>query len=300
MLNNHKILIAEHILPHEIDRFETQMRQLNKSSLHIQNSVHIELYVVLNISPTLVEFKKENLKKFIIDKFEDCKSMCSWVNKCTFKIIDDDSILGVVDFRRDVVRNYDASITDLIFLDSDLCFHETLLAFLISSLDEIKNKYYVIVPQTVKLWDYTWDVLTHKDFVDKPYGFERIFDATQAETQEISDVGLVESSVFKFAGGWFNLYCMDLWRFVGVPDEFGPYGVEDTFIMFASEIMKQRNYDVQQYILQGQYIAENYLYKNPYTNDIVLKGKKELWTKNANAAFPMMVEKFSSQLKMGI
>lgn len=297
MLNNHKILIAEHILPHEIDRFENQYNQLKLSSDYLEENSNIEIYNVLNISPLLVEFKSESLKNLIVEKFISVEKNINWAKKTNFQIINDDSILGVVDFRRNIVRCYN-DITDLIFLDSDIVFHKTLLAFLIQSLEKIQNEYYVIVPQTVKLWDNTWDVLTHEDFIDKPYGFERIFDTSAVLNQNIEDVGLIESPVFKFAGGWFNLYSMNLWKFVGVPEEFGPYGVEDTFVSFAAEIMKRKNYDVQQYILHGQYIAENYLYKNPYVDEIIFKGKKDEWTRNANAAFLPMLQKFDQNLKV--
>ena len=222
--------------------------------------------------------------------------MCQWAKKVEFRVVDDNSMGGCVDFRRYIVRQYDSSITDIIFLDSDIYFHTSLLAYLLESVKNIQNTYYIVTPHTVKLWDYTWDVLTHPKFKDCQYGFEKTFDATSVPEQEIGDVGLVALNTFKFGGGWFNIYCAELWRFVDVPDELGPYGSEDTLVMWASDIMKSKGYDVQQYILSGQYICENYLYKSPYAKDLKFKSDKTKLLQQANLAMPELLNKFKNRI----
>lgn len=296
---NKKTLIAGHIMPQEIDLLERQMAQLERCSKYLLPDDYIEIYFTLNLSPILFGWEKSKLtKEFFIDKFKNSEKHCHWAKKVLFEIIEDNSILGTADQKRNIIREYDGSITDYIFIDSDLYFHETLLAYLISSAKEITNKYYIVVPQTVKLWDYTWDILTHPEFASKPYGFEKTFNPENVLTQTIDTVGLIESPVFKFATGWFNLFSAELWKLVDIPDDIGPYGTEDTYCMWASEIMKKKNYDVQQYILSGQYIAEDYIYKNPYSSEVHFYSMKKQCIENSHNVMPALLKNFDEKLKV--
>lgn len=295
----HKTLIASHILPQEIDQFYRQLHQFKKSVEYLSGEDYIEFYCVMNVSPGLFDWTgKESLKKEFIDRFLEAEKLCDWQNKVKFQIIRNNEMLGCVDYRRFVTHQFDKSITDFIFLDSDIWFHDTLLAYLLESAKEIQNQYYVLTPQTVKLWDHTWDVLVHKDFANEKYGFERKFDPKNVLTQDVSESGLIEAPVFKFAGGWFNLYSANLWRYIGVPEELGCYGSEDTFVMIAAEIMKLKRYDVQQYILSGQYICEDYQYQNPYKDKLTFSGNKQAWLDAANRALAPLLTKFQNELKV--
>ena len=89
-------------------------------------------------------------------------------------------------------------------------------------------------------------------------------------------------------------------KFIGIPDELGHYGSEDTFLMFACELMKQKNYDVQQYILNGLYIAEDKIYKDDTLRKkfVMVDLKKINYIKHNTPTFAMALQKFSNNLKV--
>jgi L-lactate dehydrogenase complex protein LldF len=81
------------------------------------------------------------------------------------------------------------------------------------------------------------------------------------------DIFLSPINHFKFGGGWFNLISSKLLKFIDLPDSLGSYGVDDTYVMICCNLMKQKNYNIQQYVLKGNTVAENYKYRwNPYQN----------------------------------
>jgi hypothetical protein len=48
-------------------------------------------------------------------------------------------------------------------------FSEQLLALMIQSSKQIKNKYFVITPEISKMWDATWDEITNSDWLHVDY-----------------------------------------------------------------------------------------------------------------------------------
>ena len=123
----HKIVIATHILPQEIDQFERQINQLMASARHLDSADHIEIFAVLNVSPVFFNWDADEHKNYFVKRFQELKNLCNWSARTEFRVVDDNSMAGVVDFRRYIVRQYDQSITDIIFLDSDIYFHDTLI-----------------------------------------------------------------------------------------------------------------------------------------------------------------------------
>jgi len=67
---------------------------------------------------------------------------------------------------KDIPINYDV----IIYLDCDIIFKPETLALLINGSKTIDNEYYIISPQTPKLWDWTWDVLVNQLYQNEQYG----------------------------------------------------------------------------------------------------------------------------------
>jgi hypothetical protein len=124
--------------------------------------------------------------------------------------------LGIDDKRRSSIRI--SNPDNFIYLDCDIIFKPETLAYLMSAAKTINNEYYIISPQTPKLWDYTWDVLVNEYYSKNDYGFEKVFNPYDVLVAEYGDVELIPINTFKFGGGWFNLISNSLLKKKDIPD----------------------------------------------------------------------------------
>jgi hypothetical protein len=284
--------IIIHILPHEIDWFEWQAKQLKISNCYINDKVIIDATLNLN----LVDWNESKLpKQFFIDKFLQIKELLHEY-ELLFDINEDGTCLGIDDKRRDSIRKYTPD--NFIYLDCDVIFKTETLALLINAAKIIDNEFYIISPQTPKLWDQTWDVLVNKLYQNEEYGFEKkIMDPYSLLTQDYGDITLMPIDNFKFGGGWFNLISAKLLQLTDIPDSFGPYGRDDTYVMYCCEIMKQKQMNPQQYIVKNLVIAENYIYRdNFYINYLSIINKKEEYSKQAENNFNLELNNFYNRI----
>lgn len=265
-----KVQIVTHLLPHELDEFE---RQLTVLSQEVIDSAEITLDVTLNLNT--VDWDKTKIPKdFFIDKFESLSKYIthtSWARNYILDIDDYGGCKGINDKRRNSIRKYGNVVDAFVYLDSDLVFPSGILSYSIHCAKQIKNQYYIITPQITKIWDQTWDHLVNHQFINNKYGSERIINPYfEVNRKSYTDsVNLIKCNPTKFGGGWFNLISSNLLTFTDIPDVLGPYGVDDTYVMFAAQIMKLNGVDVQQYLMENIIVAENYLLRhNPYKNYI--------------------------------
>jgi hypothetical protein len=100
---------------------------------------------------------------------------------------------------------------------------------------------------------------------------------------------------FKFGCGWFTLYSKDILNFIGIPKWLGHYGPEDTFLMYASEMTKQKH-NITQYILEGIYISEDYINRNnSYKDKLKINNLKQIFRQQAENNFQIELNKFINQ-----
>ena len=292
-----KIQIVTHLLPHELDEFE---RQLTTLSQEVIDSSEITLDVTLNLNT--VDWKNTKIPKdFFIEKFESLSKYIthtSWARNYIFDIDDHGSCRGINDKRRNSIRKYRKDVDAFIYLDSDLVFPLGTLAYSIHCANQIKNKYYIVTPQITKIWDHTWDHLVNDQFINNKYGSEKninpYFEVNRKSYQE--NVTLTKCDPIKFGGGWFNLISSNLLTFTDIPDVLGPYGVDDTYVMFAAQIMKLNQVDVEQYLMKNVIVAENYLLRhNHYKNYITYFEDRNNFKGKAEAALGGCLQEF--QLK---
>jgi hypothetical protein len=283
--------IVIHLLPHEIDWFEWQAKQLKIGSVYIEDKVVIDITLNLN----LVDWNKSHIpKQYFIDKFNQIKQYFDWC-QTIFEINQDNTCLGIDDKRRSSIRKYTPD--NFVYLDSDIIFKPETLALLINGAKQIDDKYYIISPQIPKLWDWTWDVLTNEKYINEQYGYEKQIDPYSILTTDYGDISLSTINVFKFGGGWFNLISSELLKFTDIPDSFGPYGIDDTYVMYCCDIMKQKGINVQQYIIQNLTIAESYKYRNnPYSQYLKISDKKDEYRKQAEDNFQIELNNFIKKI----
>jgi len=272
-----KTLICIHIMPSEIEMFQRFMQQYRKA-LSYCGEYDVTIKATLNLNPQLTDWEKSELKQ---DYFMEL-----FTNEFAYKglkninqIILDDSFWGTTQQKRESIKiDY---FDQFIFVDTDIAIHELQLAYQLKAAENL-NGMYIVSPSIPKWWDASWDFIVHRDFQNSEYGeaFKKeVFDSVY--TQNVSSIELRKLPTIKFGCGMHTLYSKEYWNFVGIPEEFGGYGPEDTFGMFAAIYARQKGYDINQYVLDGIYIAEDYSNREPTIKDklVTINKKDEFYSK---------------------
>lgn len=285
--------IVIHLLPHEIDWFEWQSKQFKLGSYYIEDKIIIDVTLNLN----LVDWSQSQLpKQFFIDKFNQIKTLWDWA-EIQFIVDESNKCLGCDDKRREATRSTIAD--NILYLDSDLLFRPELLSYMIEAAKAINHEYYIISPQTVRMWDSSWDVITNKNYLQTPANMETYYanDPFKVITNPPENLNLTSINQFKFGGGWFNLLSTKLLKLTDIPDSFGPYGIDDLYVMICCDIMKQKGYNIQQYILDGTVVIENFKYRwNPYKDYLYLINRQDEFRKQAENNLNIEIQNFINRI----
>jgi hypothetical protein len=161
-----------------------------------------------------------------------------------------------------------------------------------AGLDDI-----IVTPEFVKQWDNTWDVIVNKQHWNKPFDYYLNTDIYSDGLPQLQEVNVTEINAFKFAGGWFTLISKSLLDKTGIPESFGHYGLEDTYIMACAYTLKQKGHSISQFVLENLIIGENHLYRtnNTIKNYISSKDRKKEFLKIAEANFEKELNIFNKQ-----
>ena len=303
-----KLQIILHCLPREIDEVERICNHLQRSSHFLDEKDKVILDFTLNLSDTLTDWKKSKLpKEFFIEKWKMMESRSDWTHKNIFEINTDDTCLGCNDKRRNSIRKYADDVTHFMYLDTDVYFSIYNLFYIFRAIEQIKNEYHIISSQLLRLWDDGWNVISNDRFISMGYDSKiwLKFDPFGIDVEvlkHINELNLKEFPYVKFGGGWFNVFSSNLLKFIDVPDSLSSYGLDDTFVGECSNLMKQKDYDISQYILDNLVVCENRKYRdlNPYNNMIkdltIDESFKQKYRDNAEKYYPSEIENFKNKL----
>lgn len=287
--------IVVHLLPQEIDWFEWQSKQFKLGSYHLNFDDTIIIDVTLNLN--LVDWGKSQLpKEFFITKFKQIEKLWDWA-QTQFIIDEENKCLGCDDKRRESIRS--TTSDNILYLDSDLIFSPELLYYMVEASKNIDNDYYIISPQIPKLWDNTWDVLVNDKFINNVPSMDDYYsnDPFEIIGYDLGNICLASINGFKFGGGWFNLLSTNLLKLTDIPDSFGPYGIDDLYVMICCDFMKQKNYNIQQYVLKGTIVTENFKYRwNSYKDLLYLINKQDEFRKQAESNLNAELKKFINKI----
>jgi len=288
-----RIVISIFALPYEIDELENTLNQLKKASYYLSGKNEWVVDVTLSLSNDLINWNKSSIpKSYFEDKLLKLSAQTDW---CAKNFQTSTEINGCVSQRRfSLNKNEDADY--FIWLDTDIIFEERTLSYLENTMAAVKGvtPYSIITPEIVKVWDTTWDCLVNENFLDKPLDYQKTNDPYKDSgikgdvTVESVRNNFQNQPRFKFAGGWMTCLSGDLVRRIGVPESFGHYGYEDTFIMWASEkLIEIEGLDIQQFKLKNLIVCENYKYRSNYhyLNNLSAYDKREEYRNIAQSNF---------------
>jgi len=251
------IKITYHILPWEIDYALLTFTQLKKSKYHLPDDVNVTIDSVLNLSTSIINWEESKLpKEYFIKKYKTLSILLKDYTHHS-KVYEGDELYGHLDLQRDAVSeetDYYLSICP------DIYFSEHLLAYIAYAAKQVTNKYFLIIPQICKMWDTSWDEITHTAFTHVPHEvWEKhtdIFDVDYMLRNTEQQVQIAPVKYHKWAG-WFDLYNKEYYeKLVRIPDEWRGYGGLDSFGMYIANYAKHIGLDFQQYQLEGQIAFE--------------------------------------------
>ena len=298
-----KTHIIIHVLPFEIDRFEHQMFELHKNSKYLDKDDEVVIDATLNVNDLLVDWSKSKIdKQYFIDRFEKLKIINENWATLYFDVDSNNKCLGVDDKRRTAIRKYASSCDNFIYLDNDMFYPNTTLKYMMDAAKIIKNKFYVLSPQSTLLWDSSWDILVNESYKNlKHEDFNKCCsDQFEVFTKDYGQIEVVPINMFKMGGGWFNVISSNLLSYTDIPDSFGPYGLDDTFVVDACTIMKHHGMDVQQYIMKNLVVTQSYMFElyPIYLNHISFNiYKSREFAANASKSYQQEISKFSEKCK---
>lgn len=286
-------IISIHIFPHEIQDYIRIIEELSRASKYIEPSL-IKIKSVLNLNDKLLKWKNLSSRQVVIDEFKKTNKRCKNI-RIDGQIKNTISFLGVNEHRRETIEQSSEN-DSIIFLDSDLHFNEKILYHLLKEKNKITKfiDNYIITPCTIKLWDDTWDIITHPSFLSKSHNYHKSADIKKIVSNEYTcNKKITAIADFKWGGGWFNVISARLLKKIGIPNSFVGYGPDDTFAMECCKIMRQKGYKVQQITLNNMIVCED---KNPRRTHTEFNEHNINFRVNCNNHFQTELIRFSRKL----
>jgi hypothetical protein len=303
-----KTHIIIHVLPFEIDRFEHQMFELKKNAAYLTGDDEVTIDATLNVNDLLVDWSKSKIsKQYFIDRFYKLQAVCNWANFTLFDVSENGECLGVDDKRRTAIRKFASTCDNFLYLDNDMFYPNTALKYIVDAAKMVKNEYYILSPQLPKLWEPSWDVLVHDSYINRKFEDSTCekytTDQFEIFTRDYGELEIVELDTFKMGGGWFNLLSSNLLAYTDIPSSFGPYGLDDTFVIDACKIMKSMGMDVKQYVLKNLVVTQSYQYElhHVYLDHISFNIKqKQIFAAESAKSYQDEINKFTERCKHDI
>lgn len=260
--------IVSHIFPHEIDFLDRICDSLLRNANYVDTS-NVTVDVTLNVSEALYDYSEFKIPlSFFQNKFRFLERKISEKYKVDFDINSSIEMVGLNPKRRQVIENTNDDV--IIYLDTDVYFNDTTLYYMKSACERVYGSnldYFIITPQIYKYWDTSWDIITNKEYLNNPFNFRDLFNSYSAYTNNSNPVNImINTNRTKLGGGWFNAISSKLLKKIGIPESFGPYGEDDTYLMHCCDILRHKGWDVRQYVLENVIVFEDAKFRySPYS-----------------------------------
>lgn len=291
-------------MPWEIDYALLTFSQLKKAISHINPEDKIYIDVALNLSSYIINWNESKLpKEFFINKYNTILTLLEKETIIKSTIYEGNELFGSAELEKNQIEDH---IDYYISICPDIWFHEYLLYYLIESAKQIKDKYFIITPETHKLWDHTWDELVNKNYQEIPYkdwNKSDIFEIQQ-RTNMLEEPYLRKANNFKWAG-WFDIYSKDfIEKLAPYPTDWKGYAPWDYYSMIISDIANLHNKTlINEYILTNQIICEYHPDKTDknnffnYYKNLLTLNKIENQRETVESKFYYYIEKWIQYAK---
>lgn len=246
------INIICHLMPWEMDYALLTFTQLKKSKYYLPDDVNITINTALNLSSYLIDWEESKLpKEYFVEKYNTLSILLKDYNHNS-RIYEGDEMYGFFELQRESMT---PESEFYMHICPDTYFSEYALTYIIEAAKQIKNKYFVITPQTHKVGDSDWDKIVNPKYLNVPYSDylkADVFDIRYDNKTTNQEIHLDPLSKSKFAG-WFDLYNKAFYEeLCPLQDDWVGYGPWDYYSIMISNFAKQFDVDVQQYLLRGE------------------------------------------------
>ena len=302
------IKIITHFMPWEIDYALLMFEKLKRSSYYVSPNDKITISAALNLTDYTINWGKSKLpKEFFKNKFNTLGILTQWAEYKPF-IYEGDKLWGHLDFHK---KQYEEKIDFYITICPDMYFHDHLLFYIIEAAKQAnqQSKNFIITPQIYKMWDNTWDHLTHPLFQNIKYNdWDKgdVYDINHIMNTQDNSPELISTNNFKWAG-WFDLHSKNFFeKLLPVPNEWSGYGPWDFYGMLCCGLAAKDGFNIKQFILNNQIIFEHCtgpLKKNNYSSyykDLIVKKDIPNQRKNIEARFQKDISKWYEYFKKNI
>lgn len=296
-MNNYEIVM--HVFAHELHDYQRIVEQLKRNLTFVdQSKWHFDM--TLNVSYDYYDWDKSELTPgFFVKQFEGLSNM---LPNCNAKIKYEGQ-WGCNSVRREAARQSKKDF--IIYLDTDLHFSLYSLYYLQQVGNKVTGDYNIVSGQIPRLWDDSWNIISNQEFIDMgieskiwlkidPYSIDNLV------LSRLDKINVRQLPYIKIGGGWLNMIQTKLLRKIDIPDSFGPYGRDDTFVAQCANIMNEKDIDVKQFILDNLLVCENRLYESyePYIDYLYVKQDIDSYKKShAEKAEKLFQDEISQFLK---
>ena len=291
------------IAPTDIDDLEKTLNRLNigKDYLTEEQRNNIKFNIVMGVSDEIINWNESSVTiEECTEKFLRLKHLTEWASNGRFEPTT--TINGCTSMRR--LSGYSNSKYYL-WLDTDIIFDPLTLAHSINSIYMVEGagiSKFVIIPEIVRQWDSTWDCLVNEKFINKPIGYQSTnnphIDATIYDDPTLEEVrnNVVGQPYMKFGGGWFAVLSKEIMKTIPFPENYGHYGLDDTYIMWGAELLQDQM--IKQFKIKNVVVCENYYDRTTtYKNQIQFIDKREEFKKYNEKMFQIGLKNLINNLK---
>jgi len=196
-----KYAIGVHVMFYEIEILSYYMDGLLNMLSTVNNEENVHLDFAFNVSQFFERIDTSKISKSqLIEKFiEQYNRIPSKFNK-TYKIIDnDDEFYTQTNYRREFNLNYCTKVDYLIWGETDSLFPKPAIICLEHLSIETKKQglyRYIACFADRKMWDSSWDVTVHPNYLNHVYDENDVDNKNQAKsTLSLDDLNKINSSI---------------------------------------------------------------------------------------------------------
>jgi len=254
-----KKIITIFILPNEIELYENLMVRL-RNSLTMSSDSDFYVDATLSVADKMVDWENSSItREEVVNRFTEASTLPG-----DYFVDEEGEIMGCVSKRRESWKKY-PDAESFTWIDCDFYFPNETFVYIshsIKALQSLKINNFILTPQYVKIWDASWDELVNTNFINKPYGYyggdqnHPDYNAKK-DAQCYGQPELQRVKNFKIGGGWITTISKALLDKVTIPESFGHYGEEDTFIMAVATNLAKQGIDIQQYLIKNIVVAQD-------------------------------------------